>query len=135
VNAAVEGDWANDEEIELPKDLPQPTLWRVLVVPVQPRRMSRGGIALPSQASDAEGYLNYIGRIAALGPLAGKNEKFRVPGSALEQYAWDFQVGDWVVYGRYAGQRMEKQGVKLVLVNDDEILAKVQGPEGYRIYV
>lgn len=140
MNAVVEGDWLNPEDVTLPVDLPEPSLWRVLIVPVQPKQMSKGGIALPSQTSDAEGYLNYIGRIAAFGPLAGKNEKFLNPdrpplGEPQPRYLWDYKVGDWVTYGRYAGQRMEKDGVKLVLVNDDEILARIKSPQGFRIYV
>ena len=105
--------------------------------------MSKGGIALPDAAMDGEAHLNYIGRVVALGPLAGKSEKFQNPywdplddGEAIaRRYLWDVKEGDWVVFSRYAGQRKEFNGVKLLTVNDDEILDVIDGPEGFRIYV
>lgn len=141
--------WLNDQDVEIPKGLPEPTLWRVLVMPVQPRRKSRGthgvSIALPDTTQDSEGYLNYIGRVLKLGPLAGKNEKFENPewravkdspalSSRTPQYLWGVKEGDWVIYGRYAGQRMEYEGVKLVMTNDDEIIGTIADPSGFRIY-
>ena len=39
------------------------------------------------------------------------------------------KVGDWVVFGRYAGARISVQKVKMVLLNDDEILATLENPE------
>ena len=80
------------------EDLPKPTLWRVLVLPKQPKRMSRGGIALPDQVTDAEMHLNYIGQVIALGPLAGKSEKFQnpdynVPPNLLKAYHKELMEG------------------------------------------
>jgi hypothetical protein len=155
-----ESSWLNDQDVKVPTGVPVPTLWRVLVMPVQPRRMSRGtsgvSIALPDATQDSEGYLNYIGKVVLLGPLAGKNDKFENPDwarwkEALEhapdtetggkarmnpvpRWLWGVKEGDWVIYGRYAGQRMEFEGVKLVMTNDDEILGVVADPSGFRIY-
>lgn len=158
--------WLNDQDVTVPEGLPVPTLWRVLVMPVQPRRKSRGthgvSIALPDTTQDSEGYLNYIGKVLKLGPLAGRNEKFENPewrGDPSEQgrraealdrfaeqarfgetlprvprYVWTVKEGDWVIYGRYAGQRMEYEGVKLVMTNDDEIIGTIADPSGFRIY-
>ena len=36
--------------------------------------------------------------------------------------------GDWVVFARYAGSRIEIEGGEVRLLNDDEILATVQDP-------
>ena len=38
------------------------------------------------------------------------------------------KVGDWVVFARYAGSRIEIEGGEVRLLNDDEILATVQDP-------
>lgn len=133
---AVTGAWANMEEVEVPADLPKPQLWRLIVLPVQPRKMSRGGIALPDVTRDNEGFLNYIGKVVAIGPLAGKKPEFEIPtpyGAPIS--AWNVKVGDWVVYGRYTGQKMEFRGVKFIVVNDDEILAVSNAPDGFRAYV
>lgn len=123
--------WLNPEEVEIPPDLPQPLLWRVLVLPVQPQKVSRGGIVLPYQAQDAQAHLQVIGRVAAMGPLAGKSDKYRFEGSLH----YGVGVGDWVMFPRYAGQRVEFKGLRLVSLNDDELLAKIAGPEGFRIHI
>ena len=38
------------------------------------------------------------------------------------------KVGDWVVFARYAGSRIEIDGGEVRLLNDDEVLATVQDP-------
>lgn len=120
----------NNEDVAVPADLPRPLLWRCIVMPVQPKRMSAGGIALPEAAQDAELHLQYTGKLVAVGPLAGKNERFK----SGDDYLWDAKVGDWVVYGRYAGQKVEFRGVRYLIMNDDEILGVADGPDGFRIY-
>lgn len=154
LNAEVDLDtWGNAEEVKMPAKLPEVALWRVMVMPVVPRKMSRGEhgtrIHIPDQARDNDRALNYIGRIVGIGPLAGKKEDFKNPDLGRTQngrnkraepvdspvYLWDFKLGDWIIYGRYAGQRMEYEGVRFLIVNDDEILAKVPGPDGFRMYV
>lgn len=124
-------------------DFMRPALmWRLLICPMQPRKKSAGGIALPDDVQDAEQHLQYIGKVIAIGPLAGKNERFLPPefrdvnmakAGALP-FHWPYQEGDWVMYGRYAGMRMEYMGMKLLVVNDDELLGKIPSPEGFKIY-
>ncbi|MCC6475126.1 MAG: co-chaperone GroES [Burkholderiales bacterium] len=115
-----------------PDDIPEPTIWRVLVFPKQPKRMTASGIALPSMAQSVERHLNYIGQVVAMGPIAGKSERFRRPDGTL---AWDIKVGDWVIYGRYSGQHVEYQGVELLTVNDDDITMRIKNPAGFRVYL
>ena len=164
-----QANFANTDDVEIDLDAIRaaikPLLWRVLICPVQPRKLSKGGIALPESAQDAETHLNYIGRVVAVGPLAGKSEKFENPAMSaplgmkalyegmmegydwptMEQkhpggmndaprYLWSVKEGDIVVYGRFAGQRMEWHGVRLLMANDDEILGVVDSLEGFRIY-
>ena len=38
------------------------------------------------------------------------------------------KVGDWVVFARYAGSRIEIEGGEVRLLNEDEVLATVQDP-------
>ena len=42
-------EWQTFEDTGIkPEELPRPTTWHVLVMPKQPRKISKGGIALPS---------------------------------------------------------------------------------------
>lgn len=107
---------------------PQPTGYRLLVEPVQVKQETAGGIALPEQAVKAQEYLRYIGKVVAMGPEAYQHDKFHG--------AW-CEVGDWIAYGQYAGQelmvRSEDGPKKLRLINDDEVLARVN-PDQMMIY-
>lgn len=107
---------------------PQPTGYRLLIEPVQVKEQTSGGIALPEQHIKAQEHLRYIGKVVAAGPEAYQHEKFRD--------AW-CEVGDWIAYGQYAGQelviRTEDGPRKLRLINDDEVLARVN-PEQMMIY-
>lgn len=123
------------------EELPDPALWRCLVLPKQPKRVSAGGIALPDQAMDAEMHLNYIGQIVKVGPLAGKNDRFQNPewfdgcSESIPRYLWDYKPGDWVIFGRYGGMVLTYKGIKLTILNDDEIISRIQAPDGYKIYL
>ena len=37
--------------------------------------------------------------------------------------------GDWVIFGRYAGSRFKIEGGEVRILNDDEIIAKINNPE------
>lgn len=121
----------NNENTDLPEgfwdDLPQPLYWRVLIAPTRPKEVSKGGIVLALANQEAQDILNFIGRVIAVGPLAGKHE--RLGGTGTEVAPFFPKVGDYVAFGRYAGQRLIHKGVKMLLCNDDEILAAVPNPE------
>ena len=115
-----------DEGDELPEDfygdeLPITLNWRLLIMPIRPRTVSKGGIVLPQTNQEAQKYLTYIGKIINIGSLAYTDK--RISGEVNKPV-----IGDYVVYGRYAGQIMVYKGVRLLIVNDDEILAIVTNP-------
>ena len=96
--------------------LPRPLNWKVLVQPHQVRLKTKGGLHLPSVSKDNEEYLTAHGRIASMGDLAFKD---RDTGES-----WKMEtpkVGDRVTYGKYAGQKVTVNGVRLLLLNDDEL--------------
>lgn len=121
--------WVNEQSVEIPYDeLPQPMYWRMLVMPVRPQEKSKGGIVIASAAQDAQEHLNYIGKVVAVGGCCGKHKKFEGEEKVVG-------VGDWVLYSRYAGQKVEYKGLKMLFINDDEVLGLVKNPEGFRVYV
>lgn len=129
--------WENLEDTKVPEDLQYDLnsgdasvlYWRALIMPVRPQKKSRGGILLVEESRENAQYLTYIGKIVALGPLWCKGANFQGADSLPE-----LKPGDWVLYGRHAGQRVEYKGVKFLLVNDDDKLMKIRSPEGWRIY-
>jgi co-chaperonin GroES (HSP10) len=100
--------------------LPRPIGWKVLVQPSQVKKKSKGGILLPSESQDAQEYLTAHGTILAMGDLAYRD---RDTGQGWKG-DWPSN-GDRITYGRYAGQKMTVNGVKLILLNDDEVTSVV----------
>lgn len=134
-----EVDLGADDTTEFPDgfwdDLPRPLYWRVLVMPIRPKKVSSGGIIVPIAAQEAQQYLNYMGRVLALGDMAGKSEKLGARGDGVATAPGFPNVGQHVIYGRYAGQRVTYKGVKLLWINDDEILGTVSDPETLQIHL
>lgn len=120
-------DWVNDERVPLPNPatLVTPFGWKILVMPMRPATISKGGILIPQVRQDTDQYLNYVGRVVALGPLAYKATRWASMGLKLEHTP---QIGDWVLYPIYQYARIDFKGRKLILLNDDSFLGII--PKG-----
>ena len=101
--------------------LPQPTGWRVLILPYQGKMKSDGGILLTNQTRQTESLATVCGYVLRIGPDAYKDKNKFSAGDWCKQ-------GDWVIFGRYAGSRFKIEGGEVRLLNDDEILATISDP-------
>lgn len=102
--------------------MPQPTGWRILILPYQGRKMSDGGILMPDQTRERESVATVCGYVLRVGPLAYKDaEKFDFSPWCKEK--------DWVIFGRYAGSRFKIEGGEVRILNDDEVLATISSPD------
>jgi|TARA_B110000977_G_scaffold81905_1_gene109489 co-chaperonin GroES (HSP10) len=110
--------WATDNDVPTPKKVPQPVGYRILLRPRGVVEKTKGGIILTDSNKDSQTYLNSVGQIIAMGAECYTDRK----------KPW-CKVGDWVIFGRYAGARVSVQNVKMVLLNDDEIIATLESPE------
>ena len=102
--------------------LPRPTGYRILILPFVPGKVTRGGIHLAKQTVDKERLATVVGYVVRLGPDAYKDDR------KFPEGPW-CQEGDWIIFGRYAGARIQIEGGDLRLLNDDEILAVINDPE------
>ena len=101
--------------------LPQPTGWRMLVLPFRMKEKTDGGVILGTETIDRQQVASQCGNVLAMGPDCYNDPKRFSDGP------W-CKVGDWVVFARYAGSRIEIEGGEVRLLNDDEVLATVQDP-------
>jgi chaperonin GroES len=103
--------------------LPQPTGWRVLVMPYQTAQQTKGGLYIPDEIRDRETVATVVAYVLRVGPLAYKDpNKF---GPDCEPWC---KQGDWVCIGRYAGSRFKIDGGEIRVINDDEVIATVLEP-------
>jgi len=116
-------EWMSSEiEVEDPAMLPELPGFHVLVRPVSIKSKTKGGIFIPDSTKDDMSYLTTVGKVIALGDLAYRDiDKF--PNGA-----W-CQVGDHVCYGKHAGTKLFYQGVRLILLFDDQIVMRVADPK------
>ena len=102
--------------------LPQPTGWRLLVLPFKMKEKTKGGIIMGQDTLEKQQVASQCGNVLAMGPDAYGDEK-RFPDGP-----W-CKVGDWVMFARYAGSRIKIEGGEVRLLNDDEVLATIKNPE------
>jgi chaperonin GroES len=102
--------------------LPQPTGWRIVVLPFQPKRTTKGGIHIGETAAERQHLATVCGLVLAMGPdcYADREKYPRGP--------W-CKKGDWVMFARYAGSRFKIEGGEIRILNEDEVLATIQDPE------
>ena len=110
--------------------LPQPTGWRILILPFKGKKKTEGGVIIPDQAVEREALATVCGYVLKVGPLAYKDyAKFGDPTDPDKNWEPWCKQGDWVIFGRYAGSRFKIEGGEVRLLNDDEILATINDPE------
>ena len=103
-------------------ELPQPSGWRLLVLPFTPKEKTKGGIIIAQESLDKARIATNCGYVVKMGPMAyGDKEKFPTGPWCKEK--------DWVIFARYAGSRMEIDGGEIRMLNDDEILGTIGDPK------
>ena len=102
--------------------IPQPTGWRLLVLPFKMKEKTKGGIVLAETTLERQQVASQCGLVLAMGSQCYR-DKERYP-----EGPW-CKVNDWVMFARYAGSRIKIDGGEIRLLNDDEVLAKLDSPE------
>ena len=102
--------------------LPEPTGWRLIVLPFKMDERTKGGIIMNESTLEKQQVASQCGNVLAMGPQC-YTDKERYP-----EGPW-CKVGDWVIFARYAGSRIQIEGGEIRLLNEDEILATVKNPE------
>ena len=111
------------EDLKLKERLPQPTGWRVLVMPYKGREKTEGGIQLPDAVRDREALATVVAYVLKVGPLAYQDKDKFGDGEP-----W-CKEGDWICIGRYSGSRFRIDGGEVRIINDDEVIATIVDPE------
>ena len=115
----------NQKQEELSKKesqkLPKPTGWRLLVLPFKMKEKTKGGIIMSETTIERQQVASQCGLVLAMGEQCYDKERY-------PEGPW-CKKGQWVVFARYAGSRIQIDGGEVRLLNDDEILATIENPE------
>ena len=115
-----DGAKAEKSKNELEK-VPTPTGWRLVLFPLKLSNKTASGIHLTDETVTESQLTTNICKVLKVGPSAYK-DKERFPDGP-----W-CKKDDWVLITRYAGSRIKIDGGELIIVNDDEIIGKVDDP-------
>jgi len=87
---------------------------RVIVKRIEEKESVKGGIIIPDSAKEKP----MEGEVLAVGP--GRREKG-------ELYPLDVKVGDRVLFGKYSGTEIKVENEEVLILREEEILAKLGG--------
>ena len=103
--------------------MPEPSGWRLLVLPYKGKGITDGGIHLLDSTVDKENLAPSVCYVLKVGPLAYKDD------TKFEGIPW-CKKGDWVLIGRYAGARFALEDDHEVrIINDDEVIGTILNPD------
>jgi co-chaperonin GroES (HSP10) len=101
--------------------MPQPTGWKILVLPYRGKGVTKGGILLTKESQDKEQLATVVAYVVKCAPLCYSGEKYGAPWCGEKQ---------WVLIGRYAGARFKlDDGAEVRIINDDEVIATISNPD------
>ncbi|MEZ4767648.1 MAG: co-chaperone GroES [Caldilineales bacterium] len=86
---------------------------RLLVKPIEQEEKTASGIILPETAKEKP----QEGEVLAVGPGGRKDDGSRI--------AMDVEVGNRVLYAKYAGTEVKMDGVKYLILRESDVLAIV----------
>lgn len=101
--------------------MPQPTGWRILILPYKGSGKTKGGILMADETIERNSLATVVGYVLAVGPEAYKDQEKFPSGPWCKK-------GDWVMIGRYAGTRFRIEGGEVRILNDDEVIATIVDP-------
>ncbi len=87
---------------------------RVVIEPIEQEEVTAGGIVLPETAKEKP----QQGLIVAAGPGDRDEDGKRIP--------MDVEVGDKVLFAKYAGTELKLDGKKLLILRETDILGIVK---------
>jgi len=108
--------------------LPDPSGYRMLVLPAKQKPKSKGGIELLQTTAERESLATVVALVVKMGPLCYKDD------ARFQGIRW-CEENQWVLIGRYAGTRFklnfeeEDSSQEVRIINDDEVIGTILNPD------
>jgi co-chaperonin GroES (HSP10) len=118
--------------VEKPKILPTPLFWRIVVCPLSVSEKI-GSIIKPDSSKEGDEAWRRTGMLAAVGEAAFSSGRLSPDGSSPPTVFP--KVGDYVIYPKAAGRKVEyRDGSSVVFLSDDDLDGIIPNPEDVKAY-
>lgn len=118
-------DVVQEVETPIPDGLPNPGLWRLLLMPVRQRAFSKSGlIQFAQETLDTQNWNHQLWKVASVGPLVLRGPAY-AGFTELELAPLRPEVGDVWLADPKQPRRFRYKGITYIIVNDDQLWAKV----------
>jgi len=102
--------------------IPSPVGYRMIVRPWSGKSKTKGGLLLSDETQDKIQMTTVVGLVVKMGDLCYQDKEKFPTGPWCKE-------GEFVVYGRYSGSRFQTKFGEHRILNDDEIIGKINKPE------
>jgi|TARA_Y100000114_G_scaffold11572_1_gene9238 co-chaperonin GroES (HSP10) len=103
--------------------MPEPTGWRMLVLPYAGKARTKGGIHLAKETVNREALATVVAYVVKQGPQCYNDT------NRFGDKPW-CKEKQWVLIGRYSGSRFKlEDGAEVRIINDDEVIATILDPD------
>lgn len=118
-------DVVQEVETPVPDGLPNPGLWRLVLMPVRQRAFSKSGlIQFAQETLDIQNWTHQLWKVCSVGPLVLRGPAYA--GFTEEELAPHRpKVGDVYLADPKQPRRFRYHGITYIIVNDDQLWAKV----------
>jgi chaperonin GroES len=96
------------------KKYPRPLQDRVLVAPIEENERTASGLFLPETSKEKP----QMGKVLAVGNGA-------IDPVTFKRIPMEVKVGDKILFGKYSGNDIKVDGVEMLILKENEILAVV----------
>jgi len=110
-----------EEEIAKFKGI-KPQGWTVLVRLYTKPKKTTNGLYIPDTVHDEQQYKNCTGLVVAKSKAAYQDPRYKETGHWCE-------VGDWVIFPRHAGYKIQYNGIPVFVLPEDAINVVTDFPE------
>lgn len=117
-------DIAQDADCPIPEGLPDPGLWRLILMPIRQRLRSKGDIIYPDETIDTQNWTHCLWKVCKVGPFVYRGPAYN--GFSQEELdAHRPKVGELHLVDPKAPRRFDYRGILMIVVNDDQLWGRV----------
>ena len=118
------GDVAQDADMPIPEGLPDPGLWRLILMPIRQRVKTKGNIILADETLDTQNWTHALWKVCKIGPFVYRGPAYQ--GFSQEELDKERpKVGELYLVDPKAPRRFNYKKVLFIVVNDDQLWGRV----------